>query len=213
MALIVINLAIFGVGLLLGSSQEIIARYGMWPLGIALEGQWWRLITSAFLHGGLLHVGFNMYVLYAIGPVIERALGSGRFLVLYLTSALGGAVASYMFSPVNTVSVGASGAIFGLMAALLVLGNRFRNDVSQVAILLAINFAIGFFVPGIDWRAHLGGALTGAAVAAVLAYAPRQSRTLWQSLGVLAILLVLVLATFLRTAQLQGAVLGLLGAG
>jgi len=212
-ALIAINLVIFGGGLLLGSSRELIISYGMWPAGIALEGEWWRLITSAFLHGGLLHVGFNMYVLYALGPVLERALGSGRFLVLYLTAAAGGSVASYATSAPNTLSVGASGAIFGLMAALLVIGRRFKHDVSQVAMLLAVNVAIGFIVPGIDWRAHIGGALTGAAVAAVLAYAPRQSRALWQALGVLGVLLVLVIITMLRTAQLQSALGTLAGIG
>lgn len=213
MALIVINLVIFGAGLLLGSSQELIRQYGMWPAGIALQGEWWRLITSAFLHGGLLHVGFNMYVLYVIGPVLERALGSARFLVLYLVSAAGGSVASYAVSSPNTISVGASGAIFGLMAALLVVGRRFRHDVSQIVMLLAVNIAIGFIVPGIDWRAHLGGALTGAAVAAVLAYAPRQSRLLWQIFGVLGVLMVLVLVTTWRTAQLQAAAGSLLGIG
>jgi membrane associated rhomboid family serine protease len=211
MVLIGANVAIFLVGLLLGTSQQFIQKYGMQPLAIAADGEWYRLITSAFLHGGLLHIGFNMYVLWILGPVLERAMGSVRFVVLYLVAALGGSVASYATSPPNTLSVGASGAIFGLMAALLVVGHRFRHDVSQVAVLLAVNFAIGFIYPGIDWRAHVGGALTGAAVAAVMAYAPRSSRVLWQTLGVLLVLFVLVMITITRTTQLQQLASALLG--
>lgn len=215
-ALIGINLSVFALGFLVaigGGESTLIADYGMWPLGIAINGEWWRLLTSAFLHGGMLHIAFNMYVLYLLGPVLERVLGSGRFLTLYLVAALGGSVASYATSAPNTVSVGASGAIFGLMGALLVVGRRFRRDVSQVAILLAINLAIGFVVPNIDWRAHIGGALAGAAIAAVMAYAPKQSRVLWQTLGTLAVLGVLVLITIARTAELQSAVGTLVGLG
>ncbi len=210
-SLIGINVVVFALGSLIALSGEgntLIANFGMWPLGIAIEGEWWRLITSAFLHGGLLHIAFNMYVLYVIGPIVERALGSARYLILYLTAALGGSVASYVFSPANTLSVGASGAIFGLMAAVLVVGRRFRHDVSQIAVLLAVNLAIGFLVSGIDWRAHLGGMATGAAVAVVMTHAPRQSRVLWQALGTLAIVLVLVLMVIARTAALQTALLG-----
>lgn len=212
-ALIGLNVGVFAVGLLLGSSRELIGRFGMWPLAIAGQGEWGRLLTSAFLHGGLLHIGFNMYVLYMVGPVLERILGSGRFLVLYLMSAAGGSVASYVFNTPNTLSVGASGAIFGLLGALLVVGKRLRHDVSQVAVLLGINVLIGFVVPGIDWRAHFGGAIAGAVIAAVLAYAPRSGRTLWQVLGVLGVLLALVLATLWRTAELQRALASLLGLG
>ncbi len=212
--LIVINVALFGVGLLLsfgGADTDLIIEFGMWPLGIAVYGEWWRLVTAAFLHAGFLHIGFNMYVLYLLGPILERVLGSARFLILYLVAALGGSVASYAVSDPNSVSVGASGAIFGLMAALLVVGKRFRRDVSQIAILLAINLAIGFIIPSIDWRAHIGGALVGAAIAAVMAYAPKQSRVLWQALGTLAVLLVLVLITMARTAELQRVVETLVG--
>ena len=205
-ALIGINVAVYVLGMILsaGSSDvSLVREYGMWPVGIALGGEWWRLITAAFLHGGLLHIAFNMYVLFLLGPPLERVLGHVRYLTMYLLAALGGSVASYVVSPVNTVSVGASGAVFGLMAALLVVGRRFKHDVSQVAILLGINIVIGFIVPSIDWRAHLGGAATGAVVAAIMAYAPVQNRTLWQVLGVLAVLGVLVIVTMLRTAQLQ----------
>lgn len=202
--LIGINVAVFLLGLLFGDT--LIVDYGMQPATIALQGEWWRLMTAAFLHAGLLHIAFNMYVLWILGPTLESLFGHARFLVLYLVSALGGSVASYAFSPPNIIGVGASGAVFGLMAALLVVGKKHQRDVTQVLVLLAINIVIGFLAPGIDWRAHLGGAATGALVAAAMAYAPTQSRVLWQTLGVLAILGLLVLVLMWRTLQFQSLV-------
>jgi len=141
-------------------------------IGVA-AGEYYRLLTAAFLHGGLLHIAFNMWVLYALGPQLEAALGRIRFITLYLVSAIGGSVVSYMFSQPNSPSVGASGAIFGLMGATLVLGHAMRQEVTSVLVFIGINIAIGFVVPKIDWRAHLGGLLVGAAVAALFAYGPR----------------------------------------
>lgn len=201
-ALIGLNVALFLLQYLRGIN-EVAGDWGMWPVGIAVGGQWWRLLTSAFLHGSFLHIAFNMYVLFALGPTLERVLGHVRYLMLYVIAALGGGVASYAFSDMRTVSVGASGAIFGLMGALIVAGRRLRYDIKQVVILLGINVVIGFLAPGVDWRAHLGGLVVGAAVAAVFVYAPRQHRMLWQSLGVLGILAALIVVTTWRTAQLM----------
>lgn len=200
--LIGINVVVFVLELVAGLSS-FSSQWGMSPTAVSFGGEWWRLLTAAFLHGGLLHIGFNMYVLWVIGPQLESLLGHARYLILYLMAALGGSVASFIFGPFNTLSVGASGAIFGLMAALIVAGRRLRADVTQIVVLLLINVVIGFLAPGVDWRAHLGGAVVGAAVAAVMAYAPAQSRVLWQSLGVLAILGLLVVVLMVRTAQLQ----------
>jgi membrane associated rhomboid family serine protease len=144
-------------------------------IGVA-AGEYYRLLTSAFMHGGILHIMFNMWVLLALGPTLESLLGRSRFLALYLLSALGGSVASYAFGQPNIPSVGASGAIFGLMGAVLVVGKRLRQDVTNVLVLIGINIAIGFVVPNIDWRAHLGGLLTGVFVGAVFAYLPLQRR-------------------------------------
>lgn len=200
--LIGINVGVFVVALIAGLN-EVNQQYGMFPPAISVGGEWWRLLTAAFLHGGLLHVGFNMYVLFLIGPQLEALFGHVRYLVVYVLAALGGSIASYAFSPLNTLSVGASGAVFGLMAALIVAGHSLRHDVTQVVYLLAINIVIGFLVPMIDWRAHLGGAVVGAAAAAVMAYAPKQSRRLWQTLGTLAICAVLVMTLTVRTAQIN----------
>ncbi|MGL4650546.1 MAG: rhomboid family intramembrane serine protease [Caldilineaceae bacterium] len=165
------NFALLGYAL--GSQGQVV--------GVG-AGEYYRLLTAAFLHGGVLHIMFNMWVLYALGPQLEQLLGRARFLTLYLLSALGGSVVSYVFSAPNVPSVGASGAIFGLMGATLVVGRRLRADVTNVAVLIGINFAIGFVVPNIDWRAHLGGLITGALVGAVFAYLPLNRRKPGQGL-------------------------------
>lgn len=140
-----------------------------------------------------------------LGPTLERVLGHARFIVLYVVAALGGSVVSYTFSDPRTVSVGASGAIFGLMGALIVAGRRMRWDITQVLVLLGINVVIGFLSPEVDWRAHFGGLIVGALVAGVFVWTPppfRSARVLWQTLGVLAILGALVAITMWRTGQL-----------
>ncbi len=184
--------------------------WGMWPVGIAIDGEWWRLVTAAFLHGSWLHLAFNMYVLFALGPTLERILGHGRYLILYVLAALGGGVASYVFSDIRTVSVGASGAIFGLMGALIVAGRRLRYDITQVLVLLGINVVIGFISPGVDWRAHLGGLVTGAAVAAIMVFPARRHRTAVQVSGLILVVLVLAGLTAWRTDQITDLVSALL---
>ncbi len=201
-ALIGINVAVFLLQLSIGVDESA-TKWGMWPIGIAANGDYWSLVSSAFLHGSILHIAFNMYVLFVMGPTLERVLGHVRFAVLYLLAALGGAVASYAFSDMNTVSVGASGAIFGLMGAFVVAGRRLRYDITQVLVLLAINLAFGFIQPNVDWRAHLGGLVVGALVAAIFVFAPKGNQVLWQTIGCLGVLAALMIATMVRTAQIQ----------
>lgn len=174
-------------------------------VGVA-DGQYYRLMTAAFLHAGVLHIALNMYALYLFGPMIERALGRVRFSVLYLVSAVGGTTASYAFSSPDAPSLGASGAVFGLMGALLVVGRRLGTDPRAVVVLLGINFAFGFFASNIDWRAHVGGLLSGGAVALVLAYAPATPatrRVVVQAIGVLAVLAVIAAVVVWRTRTLS----------
>lgn len=201
-SLIAINVAIFAIQFLQGVNT-LAVDYGMWPIGIAMNGEWWRLFTSAFLHGSFLHIAFNMYVLFFIGPTLERILGHTRFLILYVLAAFGGSVASYWFSDMNTVSVGASGAIFGLMGALVVAGRRLKYDITQVLVLLGINVVIGFIAPSVDWRAHLGGLIAGALIAAVMVFPPKRLRVPVQVTGVVGFLFLLIGLTLLRTAQIQ----------
>jgi membrane associated rhomboid family serine protease len=198
--------SIFMLSLLLGGARSFAISFGMIPSAIA-QGEWWRLITSTLLHGSILHLLFNMYALYWLGPQLERALGHSRFAALYVLSALGGSVASYWFSDLLTVSVGASGAIFGLITATIVIGREMRTDVSQLIVLLGINVVIGFAQPGIDWRAHFGGAVTGAAVAFLFTKGTRLNRDKIHRAGLAGIFVLLVLATVTRNSQ----VLALLG--
>ncbi|MHA7262984.1 rhomboid family intramembrane serine protease [Arthrobacter sp. TMN-37] len=154
-----------------------------------IDAEPWRMFTAAFLHSPnfLLHIAFNMYALWILGQSLEPALGRARFLALYLLSALGGSVGVLLLSNPFQPVVGASGAVFGLFGALFVIQQRRGGDVRQILILIAVNGVLGFVVPGIAWQAHLGGLLTGAAVAAVLAYVPRgrmRSALQWSGVGV-----------------------------
>jgi membrane associated rhomboid family serine protease len=171
-------------------------------IGVA-DGEVYRLLTSAFLHGGVFHLLLNMYALFLFGPHLEAALGRVRFVALYLVSALGGSALSYAFAAPNQPSLGASGAVFGLLGAFLVVNRRLGRDTSGVMVLIAINFGYGFLVPNIDWRAHLGGMVSGALVALAFAYAPRERRTLVQVAGTVAVLAAVVALVVWRTAELR----------
>jgi membrane associated rhomboid family serine protease len=163
----------------------------------------WRMLTSAFIHsqGFILHIVLNMYMLWLFGQALEPLLGRIRFLAVYLLSALGGSVGYLVLTPIwPPVGVeGASGAIFGLFGAMLVVQSQRGGDTRQLWVLIAINGAIGFIVPGIAWQAHLGGLITGAACAAAIAFAPKGSRRgLWQGAGMVAVVALLVLVSWLR---------------
>ena len=199
-AILISCISIFLISLLLGGIRAFAISFGMIPAAIA-QGEWWRLLTSTLLHGSILHLLFNMYALYWLGPQLERSLGHVRFAALYVLSALGGSVASYWFSDLNTVSVGASGAIFGLITATIVIGRETRADVSQLVVLLGLNVIIGFLQPGIDWRAHFGGAVIGALVALLYTKGTRLNRDQIHRVGLAGIFTVLVLATLARNAQ------------
>ena len=203
-AILITCISIFVLSLLLGSFA---LAFGMIPAAIA-QGEWWRLLTSTLLHGSILHLLFNMYALYWLGPQLERSLGHIRFAALYVLSALGGSVASYWFSDLRTVSVGASGAIFGLITATIVIGREMRTEVSQLVVLLGLNVVIGFLQPGIDWRAHFGGAVTGAIVAFLYTKGTRLNRDRIHRIGLAGIFVFLVLATLARNAQVS-ALIGL----
>lgn len=191
---VLVFLATMAVG-----AEEIGVRFGVVPLAIA-EGEIWRLLTSAFVHAGLLHLGFNLLVLFMLGPPLERMLGHARFLALYLISALGGATMSYLLLPPVSISIGASGAIFGLMGALVVAGGRFGYDVRQVVFLTAINLVISFVLGSfIDWRAHVGGLVVGAATGAVMAHAPTRFGATYQVVGCGAIVVALLALGAWRT--------------
>lgn len=138
-------------------------RFAMWPSAVH-QGQWYRLLTAPFLHANFTHILFNMLTLLIVGSPVEAELGKLRFLVVYFVSALGGSVASYLLSPSNQLGVGASGAIFGLMGAYFVLARRRGWELGTIGGLIVVNLVIGFASTEIDWRAHLGGLISGAVV-------------------------------------------------
>jgi len=144
------------------------------------EGAWWQLITSVFTHVAILHIGFNMVALWFLGPPLEAMLGRARFLALYLVSGLTGSAAVMLFSNPHQQTLGASGAIFGLLGALLVVAIKVGGNVQTVLFWLGLNLVFTFTVSGISWQGHLGGLVGGLLVGAVLVYAPRAHRDVLQ---------------------------------
>jgi membrane associated rhomboid family serine protease len=152
------------------SNQSLVdhgALYG--PL--VQQGQWWRVISGAFLHAGLAHIALNMFALYQLGTFVERALGPWRMFLVYAIALVGGGLAVVYFDPQNP-TVGASGAIFGLFGALLAigvrLGKRGRSLIAQTAPILVINLVFTFAVPFISKAGHLGGLVSGFVAGLVL---------------------------------------------
>jgi len=135
-------------------------------------GQWYRLLTVALMHDQTsdlpYHLAFNMLALYSLGTQIESVLGRTKFLIIFFTSLLAGSITSAYFLSFNGYSIGASGAVFGLFGAMLVLYKKHGADLKGVLITVGLNLAIGFTLPGIDWRAHIGGLVGGAVVTKVL---------------------------------------------
>ncbi len=134
---------------------------------LQFSNEWYRLFTVALTHGGFLHLGFNMYSLMVLGNPLEAAYGKQKFLIVFFFSLLTGSLTSAYFASIYSASVGASGAIFGLFGALAIVGKRIGADIRSIVVIIGINFAFGFALGGVDWRAHLGG-LIGGVVAAQL---------------------------------------------
>jgi membrane associated rhomboid family serine protease len=176
-----------------GSGGPLVEQFGLighapyrlnYAFGVA-DGEWWRLVTGGFLHGGLLHLGFNMVMLWLLGTQIERALGWQRYVVLYVASLLAGAFGVMLLSPVG-MTVGASGAIFGLMGAAIVLqraaGVSLRS--SGLITLVVVNLLITFTVPGISIGGHIGGLVGGLATGAAMVAVDRRVPTVSAAVGI-----------------------------
>jgi membrane associated rhomboid family serine protease len=134
---------------------------------LQFSNEWYRLFTVALTHGGIFHLGFNMYSLLVLGNPLEAAYGKQKFLIVFFFSLLTGSLTSAYFASLYSASVGASGAIFGLFGALAIVGKKIGADIRSIIVIIGINFAFGFALGGVDWRAHLGG-LIGGVVAAQL---------------------------------------------
>jgi membrane associated rhomboid family serine protease len=174
------------------------------PVEGVAEGQWYRLLTAMFLHQAPMHIAFNMLSLWWLGPPLEAALGRARFLALYLLAGLGGSALTFVVADPTQPSLGASGAIFGLLGATAVLMRRLNYDMRPVVALLVLNLIFTFTWANIAWQAHIGGLVVGTAVAYGLVHAPRGKRVLVQRATCGAALLVIVGAVVARTLQLAG---------
>lgn len=179
------------------------ATSGTWVPGVA-DGAYWQLLTSQFLHVQPLHLGFNMLALYVLGPQLEAVLGRARFVALYLLAGFAGSAVVYWFASEQSRTLGASGAIFGLMAALLIIARQRGGDYQQILVWIGLNFLITVVGASyISWQGHLGGFIGGLVVAGILAYAPRDRRTATQAGGLFAVGVFIALAVLARTVVLM----------
>lgn len=202
--LIALNVVVFVIELAVGT--QVVRDLGLYAactpkqfppqqcIGVA-DGEWYRVITSAFLHdrSNFAHIGFNMLSLWWIGGPLERLLGRSRYIAIYLISALAGSAAVLLIAP-DSLTLGASGAIFGLFGATAVFMRRLRYDMRPILILLVLNVVFSFTWPNVSWQAHMGGLVAGTAVAIAMAYAPRERRDAVQwgtAAGVLVLAIVL----------------------
>lgn len=177
-------------------------QYGHVCGGVA-DGQWYRVLTSAFVHEqpSPLHIGFNMLSLWWIGGPLEQRLGRSRYSALYFVSLLGGSAAVLLLAP-DTLTIGASGAIFGLFGATAIYMRRLRYDMRPILVLLALNIVFSFTWSNVSWQGHLGGLVAGVLVAVGIMYAPREHRNLVQWGATAAVLIASVALTLVAVAQI-----------
>jgi membrane associated rhomboid family serine protease len=198
------NIFIFILMAFAGGSTNgpTLLAFGVKSNAAIASGQWWRFVTPMFLHIGLLHIIFNSYALWIVGPQVEKLYGSARFVFLYVLTGIASVAASYFYNP-SIPSAGASGAIFGLLGVLLVFGFRHRNEipplfrravVTSVLPWILINLVIGFSLRVVDNSAHIGGLLAGAALAAIIPFQRpgEEERPLFTSLQIAAMSLIAV---------------------
>lgn len=199
-ALIIINIIIFLLMYLFGNGSEdnaTLIQFGALVSELVAQSEFYRLVTSLFLHVGLIHLSFNMYALYILGPQIENFFGKGKFLIIYFLSGIIGNLLSILFMD-NTISAGASGAIFGLLGSIVYFGYHHRvffGNVlrTQIFPIILLNLMIGFTISGINQLAHIGG-LIGGYLAALAVGLPRKTSKIEQTNGIIvSILLILFL--------------------
>jgi membrane associated rhomboid family serine protease len=216
--LIGINVALFlaellfgAVGAMGGGSARMLVDMGaLVPAYVAVKHEYWRLFTAMWLHGGLLHVAFNMYALYIGGSYLEMIAGKGKYLAIYLIAGVAGNVAVFLLAAPISVTIGASTAIFGIFGALFTYSLHNRNSavgraLSSMGTVILINLVITFVVPGISWQGHVGGLVGGVlAVEALTWFGQRDLRAPFgaRDAALLAVVVVLLVAAVLwRTAN------------
>ena len=212
--IIMINVAVFIMTEFVarkGNSVVSQGNLGLNPIYID-QGEWWRLFTSGFLHFSLIHIGFNMLILYRLGETFERTLGPWRFIALYTTCLLGGAAGAVVVDPINGLTGGASGAVFGLAAAAVIAlrqrGVSFNN--SQWGPLLLVNLVLTFTLNGVSKGGHIGGLLFGLVAGAIIMNPKRRGKSLAQDISIMAALMAVAIVVSYavahsRVASLTGA--------
>ena len=162
--LIAINLVVYIIRLIPGVGDDIF-YFGISVNGLILEGEWWRIITSMFLHGGFMHVLFNMFSLFLFGPELEKIAGKARFLAIYFLSGIGGGLATLLTQHMMYATVGASGAIFGIFGAFGAILYRYRHSMPQlrqvILPIIVISVILTFLQSNVNATSHIGGLATG----------------------------------------------------
>jgi membrane associated rhomboid family serine protease len=184
--------------------SDITSRFAMLGYAVAHDGQIYRLFTAAFLHANVLHILFNMFALWIVGPALEAALGRVRFLTMYIVAALSGSVCSYFLTSSLVYGIGASGAVMGAFGAYFVVARARRVDSRQVVGLIVITLIFGFATPGIDNWAHIGGVVGGVAMAFLFTRTERLERSVRLSVqvaGTAVALLAIAVLTSARTSH------------
>ncbi|MEV7071773.1 rhomboid family intramembrane serine protease [Streptomyces sp. NPDC091972] len=206
--LIAVNVAMYLAIQMRPSLLRDLALIGAWPPapfspteGVA-GGEYYRLLTSMFVHEQIWHIGFNMLSLWWLGGPLEAALGRARYLAVYFVSGLAGSALAYLLATPVTQTFGASGAIFGLFGATAVLMRKLNYDLRPIIALLVINLIFTFGWSSISWQAHIGGLVAGLITGYGMVHAPRERRALVQYGTCALVLLAVVVLTVIRTAQL-----------
>jgi membrane associated rhomboid family serine protease len=212
--LIVINLVVFATtayqarSIVDNAASPLFIDGALIPAAVA-GGEWWRVITSGFLHlgnyGGYgpVHLIFNLVALWILGRDLEPVLGRLRFLTVYLLSLVGGSAAVMLFGPVDVPTVGASGAIYGLFGGIAVVVWRLKLNMTPVLVLIGVNVFLSLALPGISLLGHLGGLAVGALLTAAMVYAPRNRRTATQLGAAILLAAVLIAMIAIRGAEMD----------
>jgi membrane associated rhomboid family serine protease len=182
------------------SNGSVTNNFAYFPSLTAVQP--WQMLTNIFLHTSPLHILLNMYSLFVIGPLMERAVGRGRFLAIYFIAGFGGSVGVLLLTAdihvPGAAVLGASGAIFGLLGGLFVIQRRLGGNTTQLFIVIAINLVIGFVIPGLAWQAHVAGLLVGAAVGFIYLETRRPNQKVLQIALVALVAIALIVTTALR---------------
>jgi membrane associated rhomboid family serine protease len=193
---------VFQSGSIWDNDHSLLSQWGvLWAPAVLGGGEWWRLVTSGFLHNGLLHVAANMFSLWMMGRALEPVMGRGRFLALYFGSMLGASAANLLIGGLAGVPVaGASGAIFGLLGCYAVIVLKQRLNPMVLVVNLLLNVYITFQVPGISILAHVGGFVLGVLIAVALLYAPERNQVRWQATGIAILVVAMLVALGVQSA-------------